>query len=85
MPNVNLDGIIRNVSNSTKPLARSFGCALHVRLCPLKNAASDTKDLDLKYDKVAETGSWRVQRTRAIHRAWNQHAWPDVQPDLSQR
>lgn len=30
---------------------------------------SDTKDLDLRYDKVAKASSWRVQRTRAVHRA----------------
>jgi hypothetical protein len=39
---------------------------------------SDTKDLDLKYEKVAETSSWRVQRTRAVRRAWKQHAWPEA-------
>jgi hypothetical protein len=44
---------------------------------------SDTKDLDLKYDKVAETSSWRVQRTRAVHRAWNQHAWPEADAILN--
>jgi len=44
---------------------------------------SDTKDLDLKYDKVAEASSWRVQRTRAVHRAWNQHAWPEADAILN--